>query len=135
METMRKSKRNQEVNRPRPFGVDYVPRPRRAQPRLGKLFVGRASEIPPGSSRAVDTDQFRIAVFNVEGKFYAIKDACPHAEYPLSKGIVEGGQVTCASHSWKFDIKTGECLRGESGVFIRTFSVVVENNEIWVDLS
>src|SRR3989338_8175734 len=134
METMRKSKRNQEVNRPRPFGVDYVPRPRRAQPRLGKLFVGRASEIPPGSSRAVDTDQFRIAVFNVEGKFYAIKDACPHAEYPLSKGKLREDVVMCASHNWQFNVRTGRYLSGNPDIEVRRFDVELENDEVWVKL-
>jgi len=118
-----------------PFGVDYVSPKNRAKVVGGRVYAGQSTELPPGKAKAIITDKIRIALFNVDGEFFAVKDACPHAEYPLSKGIVEGGQVTCASHSWKFDIKTGECLRGESGVFIRTFSVVVENNEIWVDLS
>ena len=118
-----------------PFGVEYVPQNKRAKIVDGKAYVGRVEEIPPGKAKAIRLEKFSVAVFNVNGEFFAIKDACPHAEYPLSKGIVEGEEVTCASHSWKFKIKTGECVRGEKDLFIRTFPVVVENGEIWVRVS
>lgn len=121
------------INLPRPFGVDYVPRKRRkSADRKGKVFVGTIDEIPPGKARAVVLNNFRVAVFNLDGQFYAIKDACPHAEYPLSKGMVRGETVTCASHNWKFNIKTGLCLHGHDDLQIRTFKVEVIDGEIWL---
>jgi len=117
-----------------PFGVDYVPKRHQAKIVDGKAYVGTISDIPPGKARAVVLEKFRIAVFNVDGTFYAVKDACPHAEYPLSKGVTTGGEVTCSSHNWKFDLKTGKCLKGGE-LSIRTFEVVLDGDEIWVKVA
>ena len=114
-----------------PFGVDYVPKSKLAKIVDGKVFVGKISEILSGHAKAIRLENFSIAVFNVNGEFFAVKDACPHAEYPLSKGILKGDEVTCASHGWQFNICTGKCLKGEVDS-IRTFRVVVEKDDIWV---
>ena len=119
----------------KPFGVETVPLRKRAKVVDGKAYVGKISEIPDGKAKAIDLGKFRIAVFNVEGKFYAVKDACPHAEYPLSKSVIAGKEVTCASHGWRFNVKTGECLKGAPGIFIRIFEVVLDGDDIWVKVS
>ncbi len=122
-----------EINEPRPFGVDYVPHGRRVRPKKGEaVFVGLKDEIPPGKAKSVALETFRVAVFNVNGEFFAIKDACPHAEYPLSKGVLHGVVVACASHNWQFDVRTGQCLRGNPDIQTRTFTVEIRGDEIWV---
>ena len=123
-----------EIKEPRAFGVEYIPQAKRVRPKKGEpIFVGLTSEIPPGKAKAVFLDNFKIAVFNVAGEFFAIKDACPHAEYPLSKSVIQGDKVTCSSHNWQFNIKTGECLRGKEDLVVRKFSVEIRpGEEIWV---
>ena len=129
---MSETKKQESADAPKPFGVDYVPYAKRVRPKKGEpVFVGLVSEIPPGKAKAIVLDKFRIAVFNIEGKFYAIKDACPHAEYPLSKGLLHGEVVGCSSHNWQFNVKTGQCIRGEIDT-IRTFDVEVRGEEVWV---
>lgn len=124
-----------EVNFPKPFGVHYVPKDRRIQPDYSKgVYVGKISDIPPGRSRQVLLSHFNVAVFNVEGIFFAIKDACPHAEYPLYKGTLEGSVVQCANHNWKFDLRTGSCVKGNPDVTVRTFEVEIRNDEVWLKL-
>ncbi|MBI2083514.1 MAG: Rieske 2Fe-2S domain-containing protein [Deltaproteobacteria bacterium] len=131
-------KRNSEneVNAPRPFGLHYVPKERRIQPDYSKgVYVGKVSEIPPGRSKQILLAHFNIAVFNVDGNFHAIKDACPHAEYPLYKGTLEGFVVQCANHNWKFDLRTGACVKGQPDVAVKKFEVEIRNeNEIWLKL-
>ena len=122
-----------EIKEPRPFGVEYVPRSRRVRAKKGgPVCVGRVGEIPPGKAKAVVLENFKVAVFNVEGHFYAIKDACPHAEYPLSNGTLRGEVVACSSHNWQFNVRTGACLRGDPGVTVRRFEVELRGEEIWV---
>ena len=116
-----------------PFGVDPVASSKKTKIVDGKAYVGVVSEIPPGKAKAIELEKFRVAVFNVGGEFFAIKDACPHAEYPLSKGMVCGEEVTCASHNWQFNLRTGKCLRGEVDS-IRTFSVLQKDNELWIEI-
>jgi nitrite reductase/ring-hydroxylating ferredoxin subunit len=45
-----------------------------------------------------------IAVFNVDGRLYAINDVCPHEGGPLSEGMLDGTQLTCPWHGWSFEL-------------------------------
>lgn len=119
-------------NSPRPFGVDYVPKKRRHKSEGRGVFVGKVSDIPPGQSKQVCLEQVTVAVFNVDGRFFAIKDACPHADYPLYRGKLDGDVVICASHNWQFNVQTGQCLRGNTDIQIRTFPIEIRGDEIWL---
>ncbi len=125
--------REKEIKEPRPFGVEYVPHNRRVKAKPGEpVCVAKVSEIPPGKAKAVDFHNFKLAVFNVAGTYYAIKDACPHAQYPLSHGKLEGEVVTCSSHSWKYNVRTGDCVKGHSDMSVRQFTVEIRGDEIWI---
>ena len=127
-------KREKEIKEPRPFGVEYIPHSKRLKLKKGEpVFVGLVSDIPPGKAKAVALEKFKVAVFNVDGKFYAIKDACPHAEYPLSNGKLHGEVVACSSHNWQFNVKTGQCLRGNPEIQVRTFQVEIRGEEVWLE--
>lgn len=61
-------------------------------------FVKAAStnEIAPGQARLVTVKGRDIVLFNIEGAFFALENACTHAEGPLAEGEVLGHEVTCA---------------------------------------
>jgi nitrite reductase (NADH) small subunit len=69
--------------------------------------VAETSEIAPGAGKTVEIDSKRIAVFNVDGQFYAIDDECPHQGGPLGEGDLDGPIVTCPWHAWMYDVTTG----------------------------
>ena len=126
-------RRKLEIKNPRGFGDEYVPHSKRIQPVEGKgVFVCKVGEIPLGKAKAISLPNVKVAVFNIDGRYYAIKDACPHAEYPLSNGVVKGEVVTCSSHSWRFNVKTGQCLHEDPMLTIRTFKVEVQGDEVWL---
>jgi nitrite reductase (NADH) small subunit len=69
------------------------------------------SEVPPGGSREVVIGDRIVAVFNVEGQFYAVDGICLHAGGPIAEGKLEGCVVTCPWHGWQYDVTTGKhCL-------------------------
>ncbi len=71
--------------------------------------VAQIADVPPGTGRTVEVKGVWIALFNIEGTFYAIDNACPHAGGPLGEGkIREGGVVECPWHGWRFNIATGQ---------------------------
>jgi 3-phenylpropionate/trans-cinnamate dioxygenase ferredoxin component len=72
--------------------------------------VASASEIAPGQARLVNIKGKEIALFNIEGSFFALDNACTHEEWPLAEGDIEGHEVTCPWHGARFDIRTGEAL-------------------------
>ena len=121
------------------FGVDYVPKSRRAQVVNGRVYGGKVTELAPGKAKAIPLDRFSIALFRIDDEFYAIKDACPHADFPLSRShLVSRYTVMCASHNWHFDIRDGHCVKiGHCGhaapdLTVRTFSVEIEGEEVWI---
>ena len=68
------------------------------------------SDVLPGSGKTVTVGGKEIAVFNVDGVFYALDNTCPHRGGPLGEGELEGCAVTCPWHAWTFDLKTGDSL-------------------------
>lgn len=120
---------------PRPFGVDAA-RPQTLEYSADKAWVsaGSPDDIPQGKAVVLHLPRFRVAVFHIGTEFFAIKDACPHAEYPLSKSVVRGESVTCASHGWRFNLRTGCGERGEPATDIRTFPVELRDGKIWVKI-
>ena len=74
-----------------------------------------------------------IALFNVDGEFYAIEDNCPHMHAPLHDAICARGVVTCMWHGWQFELKTGVSLMSDR-ITVKTYPVTVENGEVCIDL-
>lgn len=96
--------------------------------------VAKASEIGLGQGKLVEAGGNKIALFNVEGSFYAIDDTCSHKGGPLSDGVVEGSTVTCPWHGAKFEIKTGEKISAPAPASVTSYKVQVVDGEIEVEL-
>jgi len=102
---------------------------------MSKLVkVAHTKDLTPGKAAAVELEGNRIAVFNVEGVFYAIDDTCPHAGGPLSEGTVKDCKVTCPWHEADFDLKTGDVLSPPAFEGVKSYKVVVEGNDVKVEL-
>lgn len=95
--------------------------------------VCAVKELGPGDARQVDV-QPPIAVFNVDGEFYATDDTCSHATSSLSDGYITDEVVECAFHFAKFDIRTGRALCLPATEHLRTFAVKVESGHVYVDV-
>ena len=77
---------------------------------MSDLFtVAKVDDFPPGEARVFYVRGTEIAVFNVDGNFYALDSLCPHLGGPLVAGTVEGNVVTCPWHRWQFNLETGIC--------------------------
>jgi nitrite reductase/ring-hydroxylating ferredoxin subunit len=70
--------------------------------------VAETKEIAPGTAKQIDLNGKKIAVFNLNGMFYALSNTCSHRGGPLSEGEINGDIVTCPWHMANFNIKTGE---------------------------
>ena len=94
--------------------------------------VAPAEELTPGSWQTVDVDGTQIAVFNVNGEYYAIEDVCTHDGGILSGGTVEGDEVECPRHGARFSITSGEALSPPAYDPVPTFPVRVEQGMVQV---
>ena len=100
-------------------------------------YIGLATDIKNGESRSytIRTDDERyleIAVFNLNGTFYAISDSCIHKGGPLSKGFIDGDIITCPWHGWKYSIKTGKSPH-DGGDSVNSYEVRIVENKIYVN--
>lgn len=96
-----------------------------------RVFVCKVGELPPGGSRRLVTDPEPIAVFHVDGRYFACSDACPHAGGPLHQGYLEGASVSCPWHGWNFPL---EAEPGAPKDGVDRYPVVVVDGEILVEL-
>ncbi|HLC42929.1 MAG TPA: Rieske 2Fe-2S domain-containing protein [Methylomirabilota bacterium] len=72
--------------------------------------VATIDEIPSGQGKVFEVNGLSVAVFNVNGRFFASSSVCPHEDGPLGDGTIEGDAVVCPWHGFDFDLKTGACL-------------------------
>jgi len=89
-------------------------------------------ELPTGKATAVELNGKKVAVFNVDGTFYAIDDTCTHRGGPLSEGQVDGTVVTCPWHGAEFEITNGQVLGPPAPGGVTSFEVKVEGNDVMV---
>ena len=95
------------------------------------VTAAKVSEIREGEGKVVNAKGKDIAIFNVEGEFYAIDNACRHKGGPLGEGMLDGTIVTCPWHHWKFNIKTGISPVNPQ-IKVDTYEVKVEGDEVKV---
>jgi 3-phenylpropionate/trans-cinnamate dioxygenase ferredoxin component len=81
-------------------------------------------DLPPGEAVRVDTDP-PIAVFNVDGEFYAIDDTCTHQDASLADGWLDGCSIECPLHASCFDLRTGKPSSPPARKPVRTHRVSV----------
>ena len=93
-----------------------------------------ASEITPTQPKIVEaSDGTQIAIFNVDGEYFAINNICPHRGGPLGEGDVEGTLVACPWHGWQFDVKTGKSPVNPAAS-VKTFPCKLEGANVCVDV-
>ena len=80
----------------------------------------------------VDVDDVMVAVFNLDGEYYAIEDVCTHDDGELTGGCIEGDEIICPRHGARFSIKTGEALSAPAYEPVASLPVRVEGNLVQV---
>jgi 3-phenylpropionate/trans-cinnamate dioxygenase ferredoxin subunit len=96
--------------------------------------VAKTSEIPPGTAKAVEVQGAEIAVFNIDGTYYAINNICTHVGGPLAEGMMAGDEVTCPWHGARFKVPTGEVLGPPARRGVAKHTVRVAGDEIEVEI-
>jgi 3-phenylpropionate/trans-cinnamate dioxygenase ferredoxin subunit len=97
------------------------------------LDAGLAEEIPEGGYGIVETDEVVIAVFRIDGSFYAIEDVCTHDGEELTGGPIDGDQIICPRHGARFCIRSGKALTPPAYEDLATFAVRVVEGRVQVE--
>ena len=110
--------------------------PERAEPGapVTPVTLGSTSAVPQSGLTKFDADGHDVDVANVDGTFYAFSDVCTHLRCSLAEGELDGTTVKCICHGSRFDVSTGEVLRGPAKRPIQVYPVRVEGDALVVDV-
>jgi nitrite reductase/ring-hydroxylating ferredoxin subunit len=100
----------------------------------GHIRVGTLDELKQRKCMVVTGRGYTIGAFYHEGQVYAVDNRCPHMGFPLDRGTVKDGILTCHWHHARFDLASG----GTFDPFaddVRAFPVTVVDGQVWVDPS
>ncbi len=98
------------------------------------VTVAKTSEVGSGQARLVEVKGKKIALFNVDGQFFALDNSCTHRGGPLAEGAISGHEVTCPYHGAKFDVRTGEAVGPPAQRAVTRYGVRVTGTDIGVEV-
>lgn len=102
-----------------------------AEPNHETVNAGRVEDLPEGNCKTIEISGGReLALYHVNGEFYATENFCPHKGAQLALGKLCNHVIECEWHGWQFDVQTGECLTVSER--IATYAVVIEEGNIKV---
>ena len=109
---------------------------------MGRHVICRAEALQVGEVSIVEAEKRSIGIFNINGRFYALRNTCPHKGAPLCRGIItglvvsdeplqmqmtrDGEIVRCPWHGWEFDITSGRSVYNPHRMRVKTYDVAVE---------
>ncbi|HXS73662.1 MAG TPA: non-heme iron oxygenase ferredoxin subunit [Rhodanobacteraceae bacterium] len=95
------------------------------------IRVCTIAELLPGEYRIAWDGDTPIAVYNLDGEYYAVEDTCTHDGGELAGGELHGFEVECPRHGARFDLRDGSVTAPPAVVPIASFPVHVENGEVF----
>ena len=98
------------------------------------IKVAVTGDVPANQGKLVEVEGKKIALFNLEGKYYAIDNTCTHRGGPLSEGELQGDEVTCPWHGAKFKVTSGDVLSPPAPQGVKCFLVRVTGNDLEVEI-
>jgi nitrite reductase/ring-hydroxylating ferredoxin subunit len=96
-----------------------------------RVTVERERVAAPGARMLLEGEGYSLALFNVEGQFYAIGDSCPHQGASLCGGKLQGRVIQCCAHGLRFDLASGYLLNSTQ-LKVPTYPVEVEGEQLHI---
>ena len=98
----------------------------------GHINAGTIEQIKDRVCTVVTGGGHAIAVFYHDGEVHAVDNRCPHMGFPLDRGSVKDGILTCHWHHARFDLSSGGTFNPFADD-VRSFPVSVVDGEVWID--
>jgi nitrite reductase/ring-hydroxylating ferredoxin subunit len=96
-----------------------------------RVTAGSLSELQHAGRLRTKLGTVPVVVFWQDGRAWALDDRCPHMGFPLHRGTVEDGLVTCHWHHARFDLASG-CTLDPFADDARAYDVTVEDGDVVV---
>jgi nitrite reductase/ring-hydroxylating ferredoxin subunit len=96
--------------------------------------VTQLKSLPPGAGKVVSVAGKTLAMFNVDGRIFAVDNRCPHDGAPLAEGSVDGTTLICPWHGAEFDLTCGKVLCPPATEDLKSYPVFVTGDTIEVEI-
>jgi naphthalene 1,2-dioxygenase ferredoxin component len=96
--------------------------------------AAKAADFADGDVRGIEIGDQAIAIYQVEGAFFATDNVCTHAFALLSDGFLDDCTIECPLHAGRFDIRTGKALGRPVTRDLKSYPVKVEDGAVLIDL-
>lgn len=100
---------------------------------MERIHVGKSKDLRDGETKMVRAGKKEILVVKQDERFYAIDGWCSHMGAPLDGGQVGDKTIRCRVHGAVFDLETGKVLKNLQAKDMRTYPVVVEGEDVFVE--
>ncbi|MCY1399753.1 Naphthalene 1,2-dioxygenase system ferredoxin subunit [compost metagenome] len=91
-----------------------------------------ANKLPQTGGRSLfEFDGKSLALFNVDGQFYAIDDSCPHQGASLCGGRLDGRVIQCCAHGLRFDLASGYLLNSTK-LKVNNYPIEVVDDQAYI---
>jgi len=98
------------------------------------VAVSKTTDISPNKPICANASGKELALFNINGEFFAIDNVCSHAGGSLCKGKLEGTAVVCPRHGAKFDVRNGAVISGPARVPQQSYTTRINGDTLEVNL-
>ena len=94
----------------------------------------RTNEVSEGELRQFVLKEVEILVIKYGGQFHCLQARCTHAGAPLVEGELKDDILQCPWHGSRFNIKSGQVIRGPAAIQLHTFNCTIEEDKLLVEL-
>ncbi|MBN9473906.1 MAG: non-heme iron oxygenase ferredoxin subunit [Burkholderiales bacterium] len=97
--------------------------------------VAATDDVPEDDVIGVQAAGKDLALYSVEGEFYATDNICTHGHARLCDGFLEGAEIECPLHQGRFDVRNGKAMCAPLTEDIKAYPLKVEGGRIWLQLN
>src|SRR5262249_6301042 len=110
------------------------PRAPRAPRAMPAVQVCTAADVPENSVISREVGDELVAIYNINGTYYATEARCTHGMADLADGTLDGEEIECTFHFGKFHVPSGKATESPCFIALKTFKTEVRDGQVFVDL-
>jgi nitrite reductase/ring-hydroxylating ferredoxin subunit len=99
-----------------------------------RFHIGQVDDFETGRIHGLEVEGRQLILVNLDGSLHVLDGICTHAYAELSMGFLTGEYVRCPLHLSQFDAETGEAVSPPAEEPLRTYTVEVEGDAVFVVL-
>ena len=101
---------------------------------MAEVQVCAVSDVPENSVISREVGDEVVAIYNINGTFYATEARCTHATADLADGTLDGEEIECSFHFGKFHVPSGKATEAPCFIALKTYRTDVRDGQVFIDL-